>query len=438
MKHVAHVIQSDIEMDPESENTPPSPSLKRRKRARIVPSSQPDDGDDFMSIRAENRRQRSITPEYFQSAGDTPLAVPSAEGEIRGSEFEPEFLDAADDEAEMNEPTGGGEASVSRAASAVSISDAGESGDEAESSPERPVIKRRPRKPLLLSSQASISDGNRVAGSDADMPSHEDGSADNDTDDETPDVDLSTMFDDDVEEAEPGTRSKVSVKFKSEKSRGKQPDYDMTGMSDEEDGLEPLGHDRFAGHNFVDLTEDDVEGDAYEEDKYERTQGPAEDDDDQGSSVDDFEAFDWDPSQPVVEHVPSGDATRSSRGLLVMPMAAADGEELVHPLRTISSLPEKLQHFYLTHWCRESTRKKGLVGTEAQLANDKLVQEEMEAGSAKRSGRGKTWASTVASRSGRGGNAASARGGGGAARGKAFFIQRAMRAKRAGRGRGRG
>jgi len=436
-------MQSDVEMDLGSGITL-SPSLKRRKRARIVPSSQPDDGDDFRSIRTEDTRKRSVTPEHFQSTSDSPAAVLNAGEEIRGSQLDPDFVDdqdlrnAAEDEAETNESPAADKESVSSTASAAQISDVGDSGGEAESSPERPVIKKRHRKPLLLSSQASISDGDKVAETDADMPSPEDRSSETDEDTESPDVDLSTMFDDDMEQAKPGARSKVSVKVKSEKSRGKQPDYDMTVMSDEEDGLASARHNRFDGNNFVDLTEDDVEGDAYEEDKYERTQEPAEDDDDQGSSVDDFEAFDWDPSQPVVQPAPSVDATRPSRVSMGGPTATADGEGLVHPLRTISSLPEKLQHFYLTHWCRESTRKKGLVGTEAQLANDKLVLEEMEAGSAKRSGRGKTWASTVASRSGRGGAATSARGGRGAARGKAFFIQRAMRAKRAGRGRGRG
>lgn len=434
-------------MDPGSETTPPSPSLKRRKRARIVPSSQPDVGDDAMSIRAENSRQRSITPEHFQSVDDALAAVTSKSEELRGSQLDPDFLDEQDsggvaaEEVDTNETNEADEESSSRAASDAAISDDhDDSGDGAESSPEQAVVKRRPRKALLVSSQVSILDDDQGDESDTDMPSHEDEPADNGTDTETPNVDLSTMFDDDVEESDPITRSKASIKVKSEKSRGKQPDYDMTAISDDEDGLAPTGHHRFGEHNFVDLTEDDVEGDAYEEDKYERTQEPAEDDDDQVSSVDDFEAFDWDPSQPVVESGATVDATRSSRVSLAMPSAPADGEELVYPLRTISSLPEKLQHFYLTHWCRESTRKKGLVGTEAQLANDKLVQEEMEAGSAKRSGRGKTWASTAASRSGRGGAgaAASARGGRGAARGKAFFIQRAMRAKRASRGRGRG
>lgn len=262
--------------------------------------------------------------------------------------------------------------------------------------------------------------------------------------------DLARMFDDDAEvedEDENGSAEEPDVKVKSEKALGKRPQRDLSSMF--EDNGEDDDVQAFPGNNFVDLTEDDV-GDEYEPDKYELTQEPTVEDDDDDldpglglGDMDDFDAFDWDPSQPLREASPEVDVNIDGTARHQERQPKETKETLINPLRTISSLPEKLKQFYLTHWCRTSTRKAGeLVGPEAQLANDRVVQAEVAAAVDKRM-RGKTWENTALNRAGKStsGTAAGARGGRGggrggargAVRGKAFFIQRAMRARR-GRG----
>lgn len=216
---------------------------------------------------------------------------------------------------------------------------------------------------------------------------------------------------------------------------------------------EPTWGDAFVGDykgatlaDAVDLTED-LAGDEYECDKYEVTQ--AEPPDAAGLDGDydfdqEFAAFDWDPSQPTANDSSTRDSlhdtTPNTSGL---DDACTNSD---FPFRGISSLPDPIKTFYLTHWCRESKRRSDApVGHEAQLANDRLVLAEKAAG-AERQRQGKTWDNAAAQRSGsyesasgtRGKKSTRGRGGGSAARGKAFYIQRAIRARAAGGKRGRG
>lgn len=247
---------------------------------------------------------------------------------------------------------------------------------------------------------------------------------------ETSEVDLARMFDDDDDDDPDDKRNdEPEIKVKSERSLGKRPQRDLSFAFD-------------GGNDLIDLTEEDM-GDEYELDKYELTQGSPADEEDVDpdlDSMDDFDAFDWDPSQPIRQDTPEAEKDNPLQAGMVPQRGREQEEELIRPIRLISSLPEKLKQFYLTHWCRTTTRKPDeLVGPAAQLANDRIVASEVAASVDKRM-RGKTWENTASDRAGRPaparGGRGGARGGRGAARGKAFFIQRAMRAKR-GRGRGR-
>jgi hypothetical protein len=244
--------------------------------------------------------------------------------------------------------------------------------------------------------------------------------------------------DDTLHEAKSDAADDKVVVIKSERAKGKMPETDLSTMFDDD----PLPQDADRSRtDIVDLTEEDAYGDDYELDKYEATQEQPEEDQ-AGNMEDEFDAFPWDPSQPVRSPspaTPGGNEKRRSEGR-VLPKTDKNGEPWIHPLRGISTLPEKLQHFYLTHFRAEPKRnKEALVGPAAQLENDRVQEADRLAGNAKKTIRGKTWESTAGRRAGGADSAkTTSKRGKSAVRGKNFFIQRAIRAKMAGRGRGRG
>jgi hypothetical protein len=431
---------SDVGVSRPSGLSPLSPSLQRSKRRRIVSSSQAEEADHGTAGRGEVDHRRSVTP------NDDIAAWLGSDEALRTSDADDRDTGEMKRDNERERPT--------------------DDGSQEDNEPAAPLKAGRKRKkhsrPILMSSPTSAAgahsedEGDRATGKD--------------TKHFPPNPLVSTVSDIDHQEEDDGT---VVTKDKSERSRGKQPDYDLSMMfidDTDEDDVKPIHMERnpfAAGNNIVDLTEGDDdewaagEDNDYERDKYDYAQGAGMDVDagpdaeaDADSQLDEFEAFNWDPSQPTADTAGQGSPSNSyapGHRVTVNGQGAEDDEEDdKYPFRSIWTLPPKLQHFYLTHWCPKS-RKGQLSGPAKQLENDRLSKEDAERETDIRTGKGKTWESTTVAREGgsssaetsrgkRGSARGAARGGRGATRGKAFYVQRAIRAKIAGgrRGRGRG